>query len=526
MTKHLLAAEADQIQDFIFRASHLREVVGGSQLLTRFCEGVPGLLLNGEQADVVVRNGGSFRVEFDDDSTARKFGEDLAEVYRRATDGTLSVAEPVEIINDDFAAASAAAEEKLREAKRWRRATETTPQLPYIALCASCGIGLAVTHGKRHEDENPNYLCQSCQAKACERDATGRDLFIRPFVEKVVEGNPEAFNCPFRPEDVSRYDPRRYVAYLVADGNNLGQVFGLCGKEQMRELSLKLTETLRESLATPTRRIMKWTTDRPFVVPVLPLVLGGDDVFALLPASWALDFTLEFCRTFEMLMRAVIAELELTSEVPPPTISATIVVCKETYPYRLAHRAGEERLKRAKQVSKALAYEKNQHLSVVDFEIILGSQVVTELPSGDARSTLRPYWVLPDDQQDMPAATQGWGLPIHRLIQHRWWLRRLAGKRLAQLRELFDHLSTSGYEKEAWITELERLLNRISRDEQAGQFMKDALGQLGSAEIERLYRVKRRIDEKNWRGHGLPDLLEAWDFAFDMDKERDEYGEA
>jgi hypothetical protein len=37
MTRWLLAAEADQIQDSIFRSSRLREVVGGSQLLTRFC---------------------------------------------------------------------------------------------------------------------------------------------------------------------------------------------------------------------------------------------------------------------------------------------------------------------------------------------------------------------------------------------------------------------------------------------------------------------------------------------------------
>lgn len=45
MARYLLAAEADQIQDFIFRASHLREVVGGSQLMTRFNnrkQGAPG----------------------------------------------------------------------------------------------------------------------------------------------------------------------------------------------------------------------------------------------------------------------------------------------------------------------------------------------------------------------------------------------------------------------------------------------------------------------------------------------------
>jgi len=36
MTRYLVAADADQIQNFLFRSSHLREVIGGSMLLTHF----------------------------------------------------------------------------------------------------------------------------------------------------------------------------------------------------------------------------------------------------------------------------------------------------------------------------------------------------------------------------------------------------------------------------------------------------------------------------------------------------------
>jgi hypothetical protein len=42
--RYLIAAEADRIQDLIFRSSRLREVVGGSQLLSRFCQDMPALL--------------------------------------------------------------------------------------------------------------------------------------------------------------------------------------------------------------------------------------------------------------------------------------------------------------------------------------------------------------------------------------------------------------------------------------------------------------------------------------------------
>ena len=79
--RYLLAAEADKIQDFIFRSSRLREVVGASQLLARFCEeeGAPLLLeqlaFGGDpNQDIVVNDGGSFRIIFDDADQAKLFG--------------------------------------------------------------------------------------------------------------------------------------------------------------------------------------------------------------------------------------------------------------------------------------------------------------------------------------------------------------------------------------------------------------------------------------------------------------------
>jgi hypothetical protein len=524
MAQYLLAAEADQIQDFIFRASHLREVVGGSQLLTRFCQEVPELL-GGTEDNIIIRDGGSFRIVFDDKEAAQGFGEHLAEVYRRTADGTLTVAEPVEITNGDFARASEIAEEKLREAKRWRRlVVETTPQLPYAALCVSCGVGLAVTYGKRHEDENPGYLCRACQTKASERDNKG---FVQPFIQAVIGDNVESFKWHLRPEDVSCYDSRRYVAYLLADGNNLGKLFNQCNQEQMKKLSKAITRILRECLAEPTKqiRLKQGKPDAAPDVPVLPLILGGDDLFALLPAPWALDFALRFCRAFETKMGKMVEELKLKEKVPSPTICAVVVICKETYPYRLAHHAGESRLKYAKQVSKALAYETNKHLSVVDFEVILGSQMAEEPTESDFRPTLRPYWILPEDQPDIPAEANGWGIPIRRLIQQRWELKGLPNKRLAQLREHFNQPGSPDFDRKEWAQELKRLLSRISRDEPAGQVAKKALIQLGSSEEDRLYRVKRKTDQEIWYGHGLPDLLDAWNFAFDLDKERDEYEE-
>jgi hypothetical protein len=139
---YLLAAEADKIQDFIFRSSRLREVVGASQLLTRFCRSIDDTLAKKHGGQVVVNDGGSFRVIFDDLAKAHAFGADLAELYRLALGGSLTVAEPV-ALSGDFRKANEMAGEKLRWAKSRRQGAVAEVHMPYVAFCASCGVALA-----------------------------------------------------------------------------------------------------------------------------------------------------------------------------------------------------------------------------------------------------------------------------------------------------------------------------------------------------------------------------------------------
>ena len=81
---------------------------------------------------------------------------------------------------------------------------------------------------------------------------------------------------------ISQFDPRRYVAYLVADGNDMGQVFDRCDEDQMRRLSRSLTRVLRESLAEVCAELLKnqekVAQSKEQILPVLPLIMGGDDL--------------------------------------------------------------------------------------------------------------------------------------------------------------------------------------------------------------------------------------------------------
>jgi len=534
MTQYLLAAEADKIQDLIFRSSRLREVIGGSQLLLRFCDEVPKQLsLTKEQ--IIVNDGGSFRLLFDSEDKATTFGEQLAEVYRLATGGTLTVAEPVSV-NGNFEEAAKKANKALRRAKQHREGFTTTPHLPYTAFCTSCGVGLAGEHNRRSGETRSQYLCDDCRTKRDESDpASAREpgKFLTDFFEAVLEDDWRTHHWPGKkkdeqeerdpdpPMDVARFDPRDYIAYIVADGNSMGEVFGECKrKEQLQALSENLKTRVYAGLAKPIKHLLKRAEDEEKqtnlsrFLPVLPLIAGGDDLFILLPAPWALDFARCFAKAYEEEMRRLVEDLAI-QKVDPPTVAVAVVICKAKHPYYLAHERGDELLKQAKRVTKRWAVENGgTPRSIVSFEVILGSRLGGAERPESYHPTLGPYWVGDD--------VDGWGIDIKHLVEQRYALRSLPRRRLAQLRAHFDALTDvlRSDDFDTWSQRLDQLLARFP-DEQR-EVAESALAKLGG---RNLYSVERTTDHKYWNGHALPDLLNAWDFAFDLKCSRMEYEE-
>lgn len=547
---YLLAAEADKIQEFIFRSSRLREVVGGSQLLTRFCRSVEDTLAKDYKAQVVVNDGGSFRVIFDTREQAVAFGADLAELYRLALGGSLTVAEPV-ALNGDFREAHDRAGNALRWAKNRRQGAMAEPHMPYVAFCASCGVGLANTRGRqtgRRTPQGSQYLCETCQTKTAERDRKPRamlDEFYRAYCERLEIEPQEDPDWDQDADDIAEFDLRKrnYVAYLVADGNGMGRIFGSCDQGQMTTLSAELTSVLRSSLARAAADFKRTVPGQGDMIPVLPLILGGDDLFALIPAPYALDFARRFCLAWEEQMDELVKKVGLT-DVPPPTVAAAVVICKSKYPYALAHRRAEELLKAAKRQCKQLATEKGEHLSAVNFEVILGNRLAglqeeNEQSNGDVRSTLRPYWVT---NNGLPASAQERGVELKQLLDQRLALKNVPNKRLMELRRCFENLPADiKFEKrrekmEEWNKhELRRILDRLgqstrARSHQPSKSLRDQVDKafvaLGKPENEGNGAHHWRSIERDGTillAHGMLDLLEAWDFAQDLGHSPDEY---
>ena len=165
------------------------------------------------------------------------------------------------------------------------------------------------------------------------------------------------------------------IAYIHMDGNDLGKLFSSKLKAmqdlettvktaQMGKLSELVQTTTQQAFSEAVIKIINFEllrvapTHNKIPVPIRPLVLGGDDVTAIVKADLALLFIHTFIRTFEKLSR---------KQNEPLSIGAGMVVCPVGYPFLRAYDLCEELTKSAKQ---ATASSDNRRPSSLDYIVL------------------------------------------------------------------------------------------------------------------------------------------------------------
>lgn len=481
----LVAGEADRIQDLIFRSSRLREITGGSFALEEFWKGA-ATSAEDRGARVLVSAGGTFRVVFDDPGTGSDaFARDLQDAYAREIGGVLTTVSVTGEGGDGELLKQAAvrlAREKLRGDP-----PAASVHLPYLQPCSSCARDLAAERipvgGGEHED-----LCRICARRRGERDRF-KDAFLDRVKRAGGDGGVTLGALADLPDDanqVGRLDGRARVAYLLADGNGFGRYFGEAARDPdpevypdlSRTVSAAGAEALAAATASLTARIPPLADG---TVPVLPLITGGDDIFALLPAPWAFDFAREFAAAFVARMRR--ARLFTARGDLAPSISCALVLCKATFPYRFAHQAGEDALKEAKRTARA-------HPGV---SVVRGTELRATL-AGEGTGPVGEYGVF---ALDVPGAPTTSLLPLATLLSVRGALKpRMAGKRRHQIEALYaaeDRATTE------WEGRRARILARM----EGGDDAEAALARLvsGADDGER---------------SAVIDLLHMWDYLREL----------
>jgi len=170
-------------------------------------------------------------------------------------------------------------------------------------------------------------------------------------------------------------------------------------------VSLRLDAVVTDAFATAWYDIAQWARqDRCAeqidftVVPVVPVILGGDDVTVIASGDYALPFAASFLLHFEKKTAAdpLLKYLHAVSKIcdeegifgpAPMTAAAGVAIVRRNFPFHIAYELAEKLVSRAKGVGK------NQGCSTLDFHVLFDTTVVEpdDQLGGYRKFTKRPF---------------------------------------------------------------------------------------------------------------------------------------
>ncbi|MBT8225755.1 MAG: hypothetical protein HKP61_22355 [Dactylosporangium sp.] len=249
--------------------------------------------------------------------------------------------------------------------RRWR-STHQDPALaslppigdfPPLESCGLCRADPAVAEITVHDREY--RICADCRQRYVDR-------YRRPGLES--DAVPVGAECWLleglglgSDHAVQEFDAlanlgeaggnRNHLATVSIDGNAIGALFRriLDGADPAakQHASRAVAEATRQALLTATRAVLP-EAGGSGSVPVIPHVLGGDDLLVSVVADRAWRFATAYLSAFERHLRES-ADLQVARDGGDgPTASAGVVFARATFPFRRAVELSESLLRQAK----------------------------------------------------------------------------------------------------------------------------------------------------------------------------------
>lgn len=370
--KYLYGAAVQGIQNFIFQTNELKDIVGASELVENICTELFAKLLYGDSLNreqlikklesdenAIVNAAGNIKYEFDENEKekckeiVRKFPKTVVE-YAPGITISQAVVEMNE--EDNFADVVNVLEEKLR-AQRNKPMASTTIGLMGILRSRKTGLP-AVEIVKDKDSGKDDYIDEGTRAKRRNisnhntNEQTLPKLCHKAFDEKNIKASQIAYNI----EDLTGKND--WIAVIHADGNGLGQVVQKIGKEDkvFKGFSKNLDKATREA-ARKAYTSLKDKHTWGKVIPIRPIVLGGDDFTVICRADLALDYATAFIQNFEkqtgtLLGQTLIKHSVFDDKSQKLTACAGIAYIKSSYPFYYGYDLAESLCTVAKKDAK------------------------------------------------------------------------------------------------------------------------------------------------------------------------------
>jgi hypothetical protein len=447
-TRQLVLLETSGNQDYIFATNRLRENVGASEQTYRAGVdfvlkavrqlGGPALfstnrstlrdrLCSGPQAggiEVVIATSGKALLLVDDAAKARDLvGLVTGRALERAPGLDLcgAVSDPFDWERDSMDELVRNLHERF-ESVRGDRPPPTArfQTLPVVQPCASSGLP---AFGIEATPNGPQALSRPVLAK---RKAT--EVWRRRLKQVL----PERWGTPPNADRLEQdFGQMPWLAVVHADGNGFGEVFLNFSKyatpspdtypdvaarnrayvDKLRRASVALEEATEAAFKEALHAfddLAQGNREGKIALPVVPLVLGGDDLTVVCEGTHALELARRFLVALEEQTAkgergGILPELAQVAHGSDRFAAcAGVAIVKHHFPFHHAYELAEELLQSAKTVKKEARSGRGvgKSLSAMDFHVLYDASFTSLSPlrgrlcaADDSRLIARPYLV-------------------------------------------------------------------------------------------------------------------------------------
>lgn len=318
----LLSADADRVSDYVFETPGLPEMRGASAQLTRLNDIKEIWQAAGIPEELCIYAGGGSVVALLPASIADRIAQQIARRYPQETGAATVTCVTLPVTPTDvrqhFGELVRTAGERLRAAKGQKELLPFFETLPFVRRCDACRKRPATTF-LEYENQPSEARCRVCADKG----QRGKALRTQWHIELGVE----------YPQDLETIGKAANgsIGIIYADANGLGdwiQAADTLAEFKRRSSGVKkaVNEALLEALRTKCAGL-------PFEV----ILVGGDDVLLITPASVALDVAASLCEQFAAAMGD-----------EQKTMSAGVVIADHHTPVYFLRRLAEQLLKQTK----------------------------------------------------------------------------------------------------------------------------------------------------------------------------------
>lgn len=255
-------------------------------------------------------------------------------------------------------------------------------ELPVLAPCEWTGRGLASDIAPQGSKGDEDYEEHEVSLDTKQRhDASKRAESCEAKDIASLLSSTTKLRTLKRAQELQELVGKRYLALIHADGNGVGSALGKDRSDSERaaffhENRVLLRRAVAKAIdnacdgdekrrAAEIEKASKEKKAPKVFAPLIPLMLGGDDLLLVARAEIALPFVVSLCAELEALQKE--------SSGFKLTLGVGVVFAKHTIPIHRLHEVAEQLAASAKRRFRGL--EENQKCSVVDWAVFTAAWV-------------------------------------------------------------------------------------------------------------------------------------------------------